>query len=84
MSSVTYGPRVIDMIQETIPVGRAHAIPVSEILSRLETSRVLKSRAEIERAITRLVRWGLVSREKRRVVHGPGRVLNQFVYWRDL
>lgn len=82
-STVTYGPRVIDVVQEAVPIGRAHAIPFSDILGRVMSSGI-GGRSNIERALARLVQWGLVCRERRRVVHGPGRVLNQFVYWRDL
>lgn len=78
---IKYGPRIIDRVHEVIPLERDHAIPFSEILSRLSGDP--PSRSNVERSITQLVRWGLAHREKRRVVHGPGRVLNQFVYWRD-
>ncbi|MCX8207891.1 MAG: hypothetical protein N3G75_08720 [Methanothrix sp.] len=77
--TVSYGPRLRDLIIEVIPNDRSRAVLFSEISARLPDH----DPASIFRVLTKLVQWGVVRRETRVVIDRKGRCQTQFVFWRD-
>lgn len=79
--SVSYGPRLRDVILELIPIDREKAIPVQEIYKHVPGQH----RQAVHRVLSSLIRWGLIRREcvPEAAVDRLGRSRDQYVYWRD-